>query len=92
MLSILCAVSGAPAWHVEEAPLIQRYGYFGVDGKEIKETVLTCDVCGDDCFAESYLYNEELDICPRCYKLDAKSAQQYEEAEYQREGKRHPDE
>ena len=77
-------------WHVEEAPLVQRYGYFGVDGKEIKETFLTCDVCGDDCFAESYLYDDEMDICPRCFKLDAKSAQQYEDAEYQREGKSYP--
>ena len=58
----------ACTWHIEEAPLVQRYGYFGVDGKEIKETFLTCDVCGDDCFAESYLYDDEMDICPRCFK------------------------
>ena len=77
----------ACTWHIDEAPLVQRYGFFGEDGKEIKETDLTCDICGEDCFAESYLYNDEMDICPRCFKLDATSAQQYEEAEYQREGK-----
>ena len=36
---------------------------------------------------ESYLYNDEMDICPRCFKLDAESAQQYEDAEHQRWGK-----
>ena len=76
----------ACTWHIEEA-LEQRYGFFGEDGKEIKEIEVTCDVCGQDCFAESYLYNDDMDIFPRCYKLDASSAQQYEEAEYQQEGK-----
>ena len=33
-------------WHIHETPFEQRYGYFGLDGKEIKDTVLTCDVCG----------------------------------------------
>lgn len=63
-------------WRIDETPLVQRYGYFGLDGKEIKDDVFTCDVCGEDCSKESYLYNEEMDICPRCFKLDAKSAQQ----------------
>ena len=44
--------------------------YFGHDGKEIKEMYLTCDVCGADCFEESYLYNDDMDICPRCFKAD----------------------
>ena len=58
-----------------------------LDGKEIKaNTVLTCDVCGDDCSDESYLYDDNMDICPRCFKLDAKSAQQYEDAIYLRGG------
>ena len=52
-------------WRIREAPLVQRYGYVGHDGKEIKETHLTCDVCGADCFEESYLYNDDMDICPR---------------------------
>ena len=73
-------------WHIHETPLVQRYGYFGLDGKEIKDTVLTCDVCGDDCSDESYLYDDNMDICPRCFKLDAKSAQQYEGAIYLRGG------
>ena len=28
-----------------------------------------------------------MDICPRCFKLDAKSAQHWEDAEHQRLGK-----
>ena len=35
---------------------------------------------------ESYLYDDNMDICPRCFKLDAKSAQQYEDAIYVRGG------
>ena len=36
-------------WRILEAPLVQRYGYFGADGKEIKDDTLTCDrlhLCG----------------------------------------------
>ena len=74
-------------WRIDESPLVQRYGYFGADGKELKDDTLTCDVCGTDCSEESYLYDDEMDICPRCFQLDAKSAQQWEDAEYQRWGK-----
>ena len=74
-------------WRVHEAPLVQRYGFFGFDGKEIKDAEVTCDVCGRDCAEESYLYDDEMDICPRCFKLDAESAQQYEDAQHQRRGK-----
>ena len=49
-------------WRILESPLVQRYGYFGADGKEIKDDTLTCDVCGADCLEESYLYDEEMDI------------------------------
>jgi hypothetical protein len=72
-------------WTILE-PLVQHYGYFGADGKEIKQTELTCDICGDDCFEESYLFNDEVDICPRCFISDSKGAEEYEGAEYQREG------
>ena len=75
-------------WRVHDAPLVQRYGFFGFDGKEIKDAEVTCDVCGCDCAEESYLYDDEMDICPRCFKLDAESAQQYEDAEHQRWGAR----
>ena len=64
-------------WHIQETPLVQRYGYFSADGMELKETYLTCDLCSEDCSDESYLYNDEMDICSRCFKVDAKSAQQY---------------
>ena len=36
-------------WRILESPLVQRYGSFGADGKEIKDDTLTCDVCGADC-------------------------------------------
>ena len=32
-------------WRILESPLVQRYGYFGADGKELKDDTLTCDVC-----------------------------------------------
>ena len=76
----------ACTWHVLE-PMVQSYGYFDKDGVEIAENELTCDICGDDCFEESYLFNDETDICARCFKSDSKGAQEYEGAEYQREGK-----
>jgi hypothetical protein len=73
-------------WNVLEA-MVQNYGYFDKDGVEIAENELTCDICGEDCFEESYLYNDEMDICVRCYKSDQKGAEEYTGAEYQREGK-----
>ena len=30
-------------WHIHEAPLVQRYGFFGFDGKEIKDAEVICD-------------------------------------------------
>ena len=75
----------AATWTVHES-IVQHYGYFGEDGKEIKQTELTCDICGADCFEESYLFNDEVDICPRCFISDSKGAEEYEGAEYQREG------
>ena len=69
-------------WIIEKAPLVMRYGYFGADGKELKVAVLTCDICGLDCSDQSWLHDDEMDICPRCFQLDAESAQQYEGAQY----------
>ena len=76
-------------WHVLE-PMVQSYGYFDADGAEIMEDELTCDICGNDCFAESYLFNDEMDICPRCFRSDANGAEEYEGATYQLEGKPAP--
>ena len=54
---------------------MQRYGFFYLAGKEIKDAEVTCDVCGCGCYEESYLYAiDEMDICPRYFKLDAKSS------------------
>ena len=33
-------------WHIHEAPLVQCYGFFGFDGKEmVMDAEVTCDVC-----------------------------------------------
>jgi uncharacterized cupin superfamily protein len=31
-------------WCVREAPLVQRYGFFDFDGKEMKDAEVTCDM------------------------------------------------
>jgi hypothetical protein len=56
-------------WQILE-PIVQIYGYFDKDGVEIAENELTCDVCGAECFDESYLFNDEMDICPKCFRVD----------------------
>jgi len=76
----------ACTWEILE-PMQTHYGYFDREGNEIEEVELTCDVCGDDCFAESYLFNDEEDICMRCFRADAAGAEEFEGAVYQREGK-----
>ena len=73
-------------WHIHEA-MAQHYGYFDTSGNEIAENEMTCDVCGADCFEESYLFNDEQDICPKCFKADQQGAEEFTGAEYQREGK-----
>eukprot|EP00966_Prymnesium_polylepis_P190777 4421467-Prymnesium_polylepis.1 len=78
--AVHCHFGLSATWKVHE-PVVQAYGYFASDGAEIQETELTCDVCGEDCFAESYLNGDE-DICPRCFELDARGAEQYEGAQY----------
>jgi len=72
-------------WTVH-TPMETAYGYFDKDGKEIKQLELTCDVCGADCYEESYLYNDEEDICPTCFKADQMGAEEYDGAVYCREG------
>ena len=54
-----------------QEPMVQRYGFFDVNGKEMARTLLTCDVCGTDCFAASYLFENNVDLCPRCFRADA---------------------
>ena len=54
---------------------MQRYGFFDVNGKEMAHTQLTCDVCGTDCFAASYLFEDTVDLCPRCFRADESGAE-----------------
>ena len=73
-------------WHVHE-PMKKHYAYYGDDGEEMPPPPgISCDICGVDCFAESYLHTDEtqeLDICPKCFK---KGKAKYAGAELQREG------
>jgi len=70
-------------WHVIE-PMTKHYAYFGVDGEEVQPNPsITCDVCGAECYEESYFTKEEEDICPECYKADRKM---YAGAEHQKFG------
>ena len=39
------------------------HGFFDLDEKEMKDAEVTCDVRGCDCPNESYLYDDEMDIC-----------------------------
>ena len=78
----------ACTWHVTE-PMRKHYAYFGDDGEELPEAppAIACDLCGADCFAESYLHTgedgAEIDLCPECYR---KGKKKYAGAEHQREG------
>jgi hypothetical protein len=70
-------------WHVTER-MTKHYSYYGEDGNPEGDELpgIACDACGADCYAESYLFAEETDLCPKCFAADAK----YEGAEHQREG------
>merc|ERR1712062_224959 len=58
--------------------------YFGEYGEEIAANPsIVCDICGADCWEESYLTKEEEDICPACYSSDKKM---YAGAEHQKFG------
>jgi len=70
-------------WHVTE-PMTKHYAYFGEDGEEVEPNPsISCDICGAECYEESYLTKEEEDICPDCYKSDKKM---YAGAEHQKFG------
>ena len=73
-------------WEILE-PIIQNYGYFDPSGNELAENSIECDVCGAECFEESFLFEDEMDICPKCFAADAKGAEEYVGAQYQRQGK-----
>jgi len=73
-------------WKVT-ARMTKHYAYYGENGEPECEDLpgIACDVCGADCFAESFLFAEETsetDLCPKCFEADAK----YAGAELQREG------
>lgn len=74
-------------WHVLE-PMVQHYGYFDKNGEEIAKHTLICDICYTDCYSESYFFDNNMDVCVSCYKLDQQNGTlQYTAAEYQRKGK-----
>jgi len=71
-------------WRVTER-MTKHYAYFDEEGKEMEPVAasISCDVCGAECWEESYLTKDEEDICPECYKADRKL---YQGAEHQKFG------
>mmetsp|Transcript_33020 Transcript_33020/g.49868 ORF Transcript_33020/g.49868 Transcript_33020/m.49868 type:complete len:169 (-) Transcript_33020:272-778(-) len=64
----------------------KHYGMFASDEDEDADEppAITCDVCGEGCFEESYFVKEdESDICPKCYVKDEKK---YALADHQKNG------
>jgi len=58
----------------------------GEGDDDIAAAAITCDICSDDCVAESYfLEKEEMDICVDCYQKDPTK---YKGAEHQKEGEK----
>jgi len=73
-------------WQVHEA-MTKHYAYYGEDNEEMPPPPgITCDICGADCFAESYLH-EDTDLCPKCFK---KGKAKYAGAEKQKWGEPAP--
>ena len=72
-------------WNVTKR-MTKFYAVFGEAEEEEGAEAITCDVCSKGCVAESYFVkDEELDICPTCFKKDEKK---YEGAEHQKEGEK----
>merc|ERR1712129_635706 len=67
-------------WHVTK-PMTKHYAYYSADGTASPS--ISCDTCGAECYEESWLTEEEEDICPDCYKADKSN---YKKAEHQRFG------
>jgi uncharacterized cupin superfamily protein len=70
------------SWDVLE-PMTKLYNYFDASGTIAQPARISCDVCGVECFTQSWLTKEEEDVCPACYKKDS---EKYVGAEYQEEG------
>ena len=70
-------------WHVTE-PMKKHYAHYDEDGVQVAANPsIACDICEVECYEESYLTEEEEDICLDCYKADKK---QYAGAEHQKFG------
>jgi len=70
------------SWDVTE-PMTKRYNYFNSSGTVSEPARISCDVCGTECFTQSWLTLEGEDICPDCFKKDS---EKYAGAEYQELG------
>ena len=53
-------------WHVT-SPMKKHYAYFDEEGKEVQPNNISCDLCGDQCWENSYLMDGETDLCPACF-------------------------
>lgn len=81
-------------WKVHER-MEKHYAYYGEDGEPMPEEGggegISCDICGVDCFAESYLFADadgsEVDLCTTCFSKDTAK---YAGAEHQLQGEPAP--
>jgi uncharacterized cupin superfamily protein len=53
-------------WQIIE-PVTKMYCYFDAEGNETQSNSVGCDLCSEDCSAESYLMDGEVDLCPACF-------------------------
>jgi len=54
-------------WHVT-SPMKKHYAYFDEEGKEAQPNNISCDLCGEQCWEDSYLMDGETDLCPLCFE------------------------
>ena len=68
--------------------------YYGEDGEPcVAAPAIACDLCGADCFEESWYYAgiDELDICPACFtnaQAKGHAGPRFAGAEHQMQGVR----
>eukprot|EP01044_Picomonas_judraskeda_P005454 COSAG03_NODE_515_length_7268_cov_2.448598_7_plen_145_part_00 len=70
-------------WQMVET-MEKLYCYFDEDGQETVSNSVACDLCSQDCSEESYLMDEEVDLCPACF---ASKGSDYKAAERCENGK-----
>lgn len=70
-------------WRMVET-MEKVYCYFDEDGQETVSNSIACDLCSQDCSEESYLMDEQVDLCSVCF---ASKGSNYKAAERCENGK-----